>query len=176
VFCMCVATSKDGELKKGIFRELASGFSVTPSTIGRLWASTLTNIEFFLSNHDNFEEALDMGMLKFNWRNLPDEVYASRKGVTGRKQMMNRELLKERTRFIPLNKRKTYRSLSKELEISYSSVRRLLRKEKVFRRHTSETKTFGMARLEFGLSVNGSLQLDQVRIVLRVRLSGRTSR
>jgi hypothetical protein len=106
-FCMIVATSSEGKLKRGIFCELAKDFKVAPSTIGRLWKSTLDSIDFFLSNHDMYQEAIDGYSLKFNWRDLPDEVYASGSTKNGRKKTLDRELLKERTRLVPLNKRKT---------------------------------------------------------------------
>ena len=52
----------------------------------------------------------------------------------------NREELKERSRLVPLNRKKTYRSLAKQLGVSHQLVYRLLRKEQVFRRHVSGLK------------------------------------
>jgi hypothetical protein len=138
---MIVATAQDGKLKRGIFCDLANEFKVAPSTIGRLWKSTLDCIDFFLSNHDLYEEAIDVSSLKFNWRRLPDAVYASGSVKNGNnKKSLQREQLKEMTRLVPLNKRKTYRSLARELKVSFSSIYRLLHHEKVFRRHTNDIK------------------------------------
>jgi hypothetical protein len=141
VFAMLLGSVEGGELKHGIKKKVATIFEVAPQTVGRIFESTLSKIEFFYSANDMFEEQLDLANLKVPWSVLPMEVFASDKGKgTGNNKSLDREELKERTRLVPLNKKKTYRSLARQIGVSYSSVFRMLRKEKIFRRHVNKLK------------------------------------
>jgi hypothetical protein len=82
-----------------------------------------------------------LSILKFNWRGLPDNVFASGSIVKKeKKKTLDREQLKERTRLIPLNKRKTYQSLARDLGIGFIAVYSLLCREKIFWQHTNDIK------------------------------------
>ena len=142
-FCMLVMAVENGVVKKGSKKAVADCFEVAPKTISRLWKGTLANIEFHLSNHDDVESMLKVNDLCFQGLlyDLPDAVFANGKaGKVGKKQILDREKLKELTRMTPLNQRRTFRKLAGQLNISVSTCWKLLRKERIFRSHVSRLK------------------------------------
>jgi hypothetical protein len=87
----------------------------------------------------------------------PDSIFSNNKaGNCGRKRTIEREELKAKARKIALNKRRTYRSLAKELGVSKDFIYKALKKEGLFRRHVSKLKPIlteanKMARLVYAL-------------------------
>ena len=141
LFAMLMGHTQDGALKFGSRSLVATKFKVAPSTVGRIYDSIMANIEFFLSEEEDFDGIVNLDKHEIDWRQLPDEVFETNRGACcGRKLLHNREALKQRSRLVPLNKKKTYRSLAKQLGVSHQLVFRLLRKEQVFRRHVSGLK------------------------------------
>jgi hypothetical protein len=63
-FAMLIGSAENGALKWGMKSKVATFFEVAPSTIGKLYDSTMGKIEFYYSVNNMFEEQLNLLELK----------------------------------------------------------------------------------------------------------------
>lgn len=80
-FCLLLVLVHHGHLPRGCFLKVAKHFNVAPETISRLWRNSCANIDFFLSNHDEYEMAIRAMDLDIKVTDYPDEAFANGKRV-----------------------------------------------------------------------------------------------
>jgi hypothetical protein len=172
---------QDGVLKEGAYLAVAQRMGRAKNTIHCLWKNTLAKMAAHLItindevvdavaaevDSNKVDELLDNPLLQekvnpkeklhINLHLWPDDVFSSNlAGNVGRKRTFEREELKNKARQIHLNKRRTLRSMAKELKVSKSFIWKALKKEGLFRRHVSKLKPIlteanKMARLVYAL-------------------------
>lgn len=131
--------SENGKLKHGSVTEAAELFGVSKSTISRIWRTWEARRARSLNG------VVDV---------------SSGKKTNGRPLKYVREQLQEELQQIPLRERSTYRSAAHRLDISASTVYRMIRKEKVLKNHSARMKIVlsdenKFERVDFCLSQRG---------------------
>jgi hypothetical protein len=173
---------EDGALKQGAYLAVANKIGRAKNSLHLLWKNTLAKMKAHLITINEkivdaiaagateeeqdkllsnplLEECVDESQkLNIHIHLWPEEVFsANLKGVVGRKRTLEREALKNKAREIHLNKRRTIRSMAKELGVSRTFVWNAIKNEGLFRRHVSKVKPIlteanKMARVVYALS------------------------
>jgi hypothetical protein len=110
-----------GKLEFGCKTKVAGIFSVDVATVSRLWKHVVQN-------------ASDAGM-QLNSQNIAKhpELTESRKSKCGRHKKWNREELMVAVKALPLNKRRTFRTMEEATGVPLGSIWRMTREENIFR-------------------------------------------
>ena len=148
-FAMLLMMVDNGALPHGSYQKVAHFLGVSSwLTVARLWRNTLARMEKYLEANWMIDEMLLLNDLNLTMACFPDEVFKpEKKGVVGRKKVHDRDVLKEQTKDVCNNKRKTHRSHASQLaELNdgvapcHMTLFRLLKTEKIFRRTRSSLK------------------------------------
>lgn len=138
IFCLLFMGCSNGQINHGQIVRVATAFNVNRATVKRVWAQTLSNMEAHLLG-EMVEEMTTMELLhllfirKLNLSQFPDHVFnPNKKGVVGRKRVIDREAIVAATMEIPHNKRGTLRDHAAACNISHVSSWRMVNKEKIF--------------------------------------------
>jgi hypothetical protein len=127
IFAMLLVHVQDGELKRGSFVRVADAFGMSDDTVRRIWRTTLSNMQAHLASQPHVETQLLLDSLSLPLNRFPDHVFDSNKKANcGRKRILDRQVLAERTANLPLNERSTHRNHAAALGISLKSSWNLL--------------------------------------------------
>jgi len=124
---------EDGVPARGTWAGVAAGFSVDPKTVARLWKDVSSRIkkQFPDTNQDENQQQWLLDKSK----GLPDTIFAS--GATNRRKGMylhDRDELKAAVKAISSSKRRKVRHLASALDLPTTTVHRLIKEFKVFKR------------------------------------------
>jgi hypothetical protein len=119
VFFYLYSASKDGKVPHGYFSKAEKKFSVSLSTIQRIWKRGLVHLS---------TQSIDSLNLDDNRKN------------SGCRPKYNRDVLKEKILDIPGLNRQTFRDAAAGLNISVSLAHKLCKKEKIFKTVTLAVK------------------------------------
>jgi len=163
IFITCFSSMRDGVLKRGVFRELATTMGFERKTVARQWYSMQAKLAPLLINHPDNDHA---DIISRNSHILFETDHCKRrKGRYKRDRMA----LQEQVRAVPLKQRRSMRKLSARVNVPVTTLHnylkaRLPRKPPigdndaavVFVRHRSKLKptltaTNKLARMEFAL-------------------------
>ena len=138
-FCMLKGGCFNGTLAYGSFSRVAREFECSPKQIRLLWESVrrnmLTHLVTLGISQDDWKDG------KYSVARFPDTVFETRRQKNcGRPKVYLKGEVEEKLRTVPLNQRRTYRQVAKILGCTHTHVMRLLKQEKVFRRHVNRVK------------------------------------
>jgi len=127
--------SENGNLKSGQVQKMAHFFDVDRKTIGRLHKKHAEQLNLFLLEHAE-EDDIDESSFLLDRENFHNGCHGKR----GRNKKWDRTALKQDVRKIPKSKRKNVRSLADETGIPRSTIHRMLKEDRIFKRHTSSLR------------------------------------
>jgi hypothetical protein len=142
LFASLYVTCKDGKIEHGQKVRTALKFEVAPKTVSRVWEDICSVMESHLVEHMELERLHLFEERTLPLRHFPDHVFDNRKkGRVGRKKVHDRNVLKERTKNVPLNERGTMQGLADSLNVSKKLIINL-KKEAVVCVHSSAVKPY----------------------------------
>jgi hypothetical protein len=106
----------------GSFKAVADHFEIDPKTVGKLWKSTMTQVNGYQPNLPTIDPP-------FIVANLPTTVLDTKFKNAGQKPQYDHETVLQEIKIIDPNKRHSVRSLAGALGISSSSVGTSMKKE-----------------------------------------------
>jgi hypothetical protein len=132
VFTGCLVRVSRGILPVGSFKAVADHFEIDPKTVGKLWKSTMTQVNGYQPNLP-----IDPPFIAAN---LPNTAFDTKFKNEGRKPQYEPETVLQEIKIIDPNKRRSVRSLAGALVgISKSSIGSM-KKEKKLRVYTMSLK------------------------------------
>ena len=157
---MLLGLVKDKELPRGAIVEISKKFSVHRSTISRLWKktrATLLNTEAGGHEDSVLATTTDLWSTINPVDDKKTNIFATRFHERTLGKVYDRAAVKQQVTTIPLKKRTTYKRLAKELQLSTTTIWRMVREENNLRRHTSSVKPTltnnnKVQRIEFALT------------------------
>ena len=140
VYFMLLGMMQDGHLPNGSFSIVALKFSVHSKTISRLWHLLRAKVDTHLITQNNQPPTVDANGNNKTINLLPDALFATKKSSCGRKRKWDRDQVKAQVRAIPKKKRKTWRAMAARTNIPMTTLHRMYKGDKIFKRHTSALK------------------------------------
>ena len=117
--------SKTG-LEWGILAKCAKNFNVDRTTMSKIWREACRKM---LQDGKTINEA----RMDFNW-------FQTRQKDRGRKEKYNRQELRKKVKELTFKERKNFRSMVVATGVPTATLHRMMKTEKVFRRHLSALK------------------------------------
>ena len=130
---------KDGKPVHGSLSIIAGEFNIGAQQISKLWQKVCAKMHSHLNDLQITQEDFDNNNILINA--FPDTVFdTDRIGKCGAKQKYDREALKDQLKQLPSRHRRTYKHAAEKLCIPVSVLHKIVKKEKVFRRHRNRLK------------------------------------